>query len=176
MGQFIDLTGHKFGRWTVMGKSSDRGNGRKPSIKWLCKCECGNLCEVFGNSLRSGVSLSCGCLQLDYVKSNHNQRIHGGSQGHDRLYYVWNGMRQRCTYPGHNRYKHYGARGITFCEEWKNYENFRAWALSAGYDEKAARGKCTIDRIDVNGPYCPSNCRWVDSKVQAANRRRKECI
>ncbi len=88
-----------------------------------------------------------------------------------RLYHVWKNMKVRCNNPHSKEYKYYGQRGISVCEEWNDFKNFREWAYANGYDEKAERGKCTLDRIDVNKNYEPSNCRWVDSKVQAQNRR-----
>lgn len=72
------------------------------------------------------------------------------------------------------RYKDWGGRGITVCEEWKNdFTEFEKWAIENGYDETAKRGSCTIDRINVDGNYEPSNCRWADAKTQAHNRRKK---
>jgi len=171
MGQLIDLVGKQFGRWTVIKQSQSVGNGKKPSIKWICKCDCGEIREVFGHSLRSGASLSCGCVQKEYVKNNPNAKTHGNSK--DRLYGIWRGMIDRCYYPSHNRYHVYGGRGIRICGEWKSdFSIFRDWAMANGYDPGAPRGKCTIDRIDVNGNYEPSNCRWVDMKTQIHNKQK----
>lgn len=82
------------------------------------------------------------------------------------------GMRQRCYLKTHNRYQRYGGRGIRVCPEWEDYTIFKKWAMSNGYNPNAKRGSCTIDRIDVNGNYEPSNCRWVDAKVQAQNKEK----
>lgn len=100
-------------------------------------------------------------------------RTHGGHGS--RLYPIWTAMLARCYHPQNKSFHNYGGRGITVCDEWRNsYEAFRDWALATGYDEKAPRGQCTIDRIDVNGNYCPENCHWVDMKTQAANKRTSE--
>jgi hypothetical protein len=80
-------------------------------------------------------------------------------------------MMYRCYSPKSHSYKHYGERGITVCDEWKNYLKFRDWAIASGYDEAAARYECMLDRIDVNAGYFPENCRWVDIQVQNNNKR-----
>lgn len=88
-----------------------------------------------------------------------------------RLYNVWKNMKVRCNNPHSKEYKYYGERGICVCDEWNDFREFQKWAYANGYDENAKRGECTLDRIDVNKNYEPSNCRWVNMKVQCNNRR-----
>lgn len=99
---------------------------------------------------------------------------HGGARigKEDRLYGVWKNMKTRCYRKNGDQYKYYGGRGITVCEEWRSsFKAFRDWAYANGYDPTAPRGKCTIDRIDNDGDYEPSNCRWVNSHIQRINQR-----
>lgn len=169
----IDLTGYKFGKLTVIKKSPKK---TMSGSVWTCKCECGNVIDIARCGLVSGHTKTCGCSRADFFRNNNPTLKHGATKRgrkRERLYRVWCGMRERCSNPHHNRYKYYGARGITVCREWDDYSVFRSWAMANGYDPEARRGDCTIDRIDVNGSYCPDNCRWVDNDTQAKNKRAK---
>ena len=166
---FKDRTNERYGRLLVISRASDyvAPNGKK-HVMWKCVCDCGNETVVDVCQLVQGHTKSCGCI------ANENARtfnfVHGGRK--DRLYHVFANMKNRCYNSNATDYKYYGGRGIEICDEWRdNYAVFREWALNNGYDENAAKGKCTIDRIDVNGNYEPANCRWVDMKTQSRNRR-----
>ena len=166
----IDLTGERFGRLLTLRKSEPneytpkkcRGN------HWVCLCTCGIEVIVSARALISGGSRSCGCIRKEKMRALHLK--HGGTD--TRLYLVWRGMIERCYRDRHTGYKYYGARGICVCDEWRaDFGSFRDWAMANGYDETAERNECTIDRIDVNGNYEPSNCRWVGWSVQQKNKR-----
>ena len=165
MSHLKDLTGQKFARWTVIGRAQ---NDKRGQAQWHCVCECGNTSIVGGKDLRLGKSRSCGCLQKD--TASITSRKHGKSNS--RLFHIWTAMRSRCYNHSVQHYCLYGGRGITVCDEWKNsFESFYEWAINNGYADNLS-----IDRIDVNGNYEPSNCRWADDRTQARNKRNPHLI
>lgn len=154
MGLVKDITGMKFGEWTVLGRSGDRHYSNHTVLRtWLCKCSCGTTKEVLERALVKGESHSCGCVRRR-------------SELHRALLHVYVAMLSRCYNKSNKSYKTYGAKGVRVCDEWlKSFESFYEWAISNGY----AKG-LTIDRINPKGCYAPDNCRWVSMKVQNRNK------
>lgn len=158
---FKDLSGKRFGMLTVTSEhESRRGTTGHTHTYWKCVCDCGRELWVRGTGLTYGTTKTC---------NHHNQcnLIHGKTN--TRLYRIYHDMKQRCTNSNSKCFKDYGGRGIKICDEWigeKGFINFYEWAVANGYKDDLS-----IDRINVNGNYEPSNCRWADSYTQMKNRR-----
>jgi hypothetical protein len=162
MSRKIEMIGRRFGRWTVIECAGKVG--KASALAYRCKCDCGTVKVVNGNKLRIGESMSCGCLKLEI----HRKHCETGT----RLYHIWENMKQRCTNPANTNFRNYGGRGIAICGEWlESFEVFREWAMANGYNDTL-----TIDRVDVNGNYCPENCRWATREIQSCNKRQAHII
>lgn len=158
MPNIIDLTGQTFGKLTVV-----EFMGRKNHHSWFrCVCECGGETTTTSNNLRRIHTVSCGCVNEKLFREasfTHRLCKHP-------LYVSWIGMRNRCYYKKHNRYKHYGGKGIKVCAEWKdNFQCFYDWSIANGW----ARG-LSIDRKENDKDYCPENCKFSTVKEQSRNR------
>ena len=162
MPKKIDMAGRPIGRLLVIEECGRASNGE---ALWRCRCECGKEIVVLGSSLRNEHTTSCGCYQRERLVEAHT--THGMCKTH--LYSVWKAMLRRAgaTKGADEQTKRlYQDRGITVCDEWLVFENFRDWALSHGYSDDLE-----IDRIDNDKGYCPENCRWVTPKENMNNRR-----
>ena len=162
MGKFIDLTGQKFGRLTVIKRAE---NDKSNRVQWLCQCECGNTKVIRGNDLKLGNIKSCGCLREDIP----NGLKHGMKD--TRLYRIWQAMKNRCRNKNTINYKHYGGKGVKVCKDWQDFMSFYEWAMAHGYNDTLS-----IDRINSNGNYEPSNCRWATQKMQVNNCSRNRIL
>ena len=159
--------GAKFGRWTVLREAPRYSNkGRR---LW-CRCDCGTERVVAIGSLKRGLSTSCGCFLAEWTAAKSTKHGSAGRGQKTREYVCWESMRRRCRRPKDKSYPRYGGRGIAVCERWDSFENFLT-------DMGAKPGpEYSIDRIDPNGNYEPSNCRWSTVATQANNQRSNRLI
>lgn len=159
MPKFIDISGNRYGFLTVVYHDKEESK-RKGKTLWMCKCDCGNYKHCESHSLRIGKTVSCGCRRTDRPHVTH------GKTGTE-IYQKWQSMKGRCNNPNFPHYSYYGGRGISVCKEWENdFTAFYNWSMENGYKQGLS-----IDRIDFNGNYEPTNCRWIPLAAQQRNKR-----
>lgn len=164
MGQFIDMTGKKIGRWLVLNRSQS-GKYKNGSVFWTCQCECGAIKSISGVRLRNRTTMSCGCYHRDIMTSH-------GDNGTD-FHNVWGGMKQRCLNENNHAYKDYGGRGISFDPRWEEYVLFKEDMYESYLEHIKQYGKkeTTLDRTNNDEDYSPENCRWATHREQQENTR-----
>jgi hypothetical protein len=160
MPAFIDRTGHKYGRLTVT--DFDQQKSTKKRKFWICICECGNTKTINADNLNGGRTKSCGCLNTENQLIQAKKRKKWGKKLLPTRH-VWQLMIRRCYNSKDNVYCHYGARGISVCDRWHEFENFLK-------DMGVKPEKLSLERKNVNENYCPENCCWATPKEQARNR------
>lgn len=161
--------GDRIGRWRVLkeGELYSAPSGKYKAKRFICKCDCGTEKLVRESTLVSGDSVSCGCYAGDMTSIRST--THGLSK--HKLYNVWHDMVRRCTDTSRKDYKHYGGRGISICNEWLGDLGIVEFLKDM---ESSHVDGLELERVDVNGNYCPENCTWVTRRIQVINRRPME--
>lgn len=165
------MIGERYGRWLVISAEADYvgPSGAKQKM-WLCQCDCGTRKVVHQPSLRSGLSKSCGCFRREFSKAAATVHGHGNRNRKSPTYVSWGGMISRCQDCKNNQWENYGGRGIKVCSRWRNFENFLA-----DMGERPSKSH-SIDRLNADGDYEPSNCRWATASQQGRNRRNNRMV
>lgn len=166
MSAFKDLTGQVFGRLTVQyckQRSSRKGNG---ATVWRCLCDCGNFHDVRSTHLIQGATKSCGCIHKEML--SQRETTHGMTG--QRFYNIWSGMLSRTRNP---KFTNYHGRGIIVCDRWNNFQNFKEdmYGSYLQHVQKYGERDTSIDRVDNDGHYSPSNCQWATRLEQSVNTR-----
>lgn len=163
MTALMDLTGQTYGRLTVERRAE---NSKAGGARWCCRCSCGATLIVEAIKMRTGNTLSCGCLRRETTSAIGRRAFrHGGKVGgkESKEYGPWRAMHRRCYDPDNTSYQWYGAKGIKVCRRWHKYENFLA-------DMGRRPPGMTLDRRDNTKDYSKSNCRWASHTDQQRNR------
>jgi hypothetical protein len=159
MPKFLDITGNKYGRLTVLRRAHNIGK----FTAWVCSCECGKEKTILSGHLVAGRIVSCGC----YKQQNSRLKATKHGMWGSKLHYIWLSMRQRCHNPKNKAYENYGGRGICITKKWNEFIDFYTWAVGNKYKEGLS-----IERVNNNGNYCPENCKWIPRNEQGKNTRR----
>lgn len=161
-----NLIGQKFGKLTVVERTSTPNRPTEHHAYWLCLCECGNNHIARGSDLKNGNVQSCGCLQIEKI-TTHGMR-------HTPIYAEWCSIKQRCYNPNNKSYKNYGYRGILMCERWR--DSFEAFYEDVSKLSNFGKEGYSLNRINNDGIYEPNNVEWANDKTQANNKRNNHLL
>jgi len=169
MGKLIDLTGRRFGRWTVLAIHPERRrygrDGNAVAVLWDCRCDCGEESTVFGSNLRRGLSRSCGCAAHEATRKRNTKHGHAVRGQHTRVYDAWQHLKQRCLNPNNKDYASYGGRGLGVHPDWLEFLGCYADVGDRPHDD------LRLDRVDNDAGYGPTNYRWTTAIEQRRNQR-----